>query len=157
MKSPRNLNGYNRNVAQFDRILLTQAIFDTLLSLSFPFCCAYMAISYHLNITVGEVFSNSFMTYGFPYFLYPLSGIARYASSLSTVSMTIERFCSITLPLKKLDLLKKSLIPLTIIFSILMGVPRFFEVLTWMFKYFLYLEICCYFTWISVGARDHGS
>ena len=126
----RNLNGYNKNVEQFDRILLSQVIFDTLLALIYPFCYAYMAISYHLNLSIvkGELFSCNLMTYGFPYFFYPFSGIVRYGSSLSTVSMTIERFCSITLPLKKLDFVKKSLIPFTIIFSILMGIPRFLEV-----------------------------
>ena len=130
LPTSRNLNGYNRNVEQFDKILLSQVIFDTLLALIYPFCNAYMAISYHLNLSIvkGELFSSNLMTYGFPYFFYPLSGIVRYGSSLSTVSMTIERFCSITLPLKKLDFVKKSLIPFTIIFSILMGIPRFLEV-----------------------------
>ena len=126
----RNLSGYNRNVVPFDRIFLTQTIFDTLLLLTYPFCYSSMAISYHFDLSIeeGEFWSNGFMTYAYPYFLYPLSGIARYGSSLSTVSMTIERFCSITLPLKKLDLVKKCLIPFTIIFSILMGIPRFLEV-----------------------------
>ena len=120
--------GYSKNVEQFDKILLTQATFDFLLSILFPFCYVYLAICFHFGIHHSNYFSNYFIMYGYPYFFYPISGIVRYGSSLATVSLTVERFCSIVFPFKKLDSIKSRLIPFTVVFSIGMGIPRFFEV-----------------------------
>ena len=59
---------------------------------------------------------------------YGLTHLARVGSVFATLSVTLERFFAIVFPFKDVDVVKRWLIPSTVIFTIVYNVPKFFEV-----------------------------
>ena len=60
---------------------------------------------------------------------YGLTHLARVGSVFATLSVTLERFFAIVFPFKDVDVVKRWLIPGTVIFTIVYNVPKFFEVI----------------------------
>ena len=59
---------------------------------------------------------------------YGLTHLARVGSVFATLSVTLERFFAIVFPFKDVDVVKRWLIPSTVIFTFVYNIPKFFEV-----------------------------
>ncbi len=61
---------------------------------------------------------------------YGLTHTARVGSVYATLSVTLERFFAIVFPFKDVDVVKRWLLPSTVIFTVVYNIPKFFEVNT---------------------------
>ena len=77
--------------------------------------------------TVSKSYETEFFIYVMP-ITYGLTHTTRVGSVFATLSVTLERFFAIVFPFKDVDVLKKWLIPSTVVFTVIYNIPKFFEV-----------------------------
>ena len=103
----------------FSNILMGLASFDALFLV-----CAIMTFGLP---TVSSWYKKNVFLKIMPV-SYGLTHLARVGSVFATLSVTLERFFAIVFPFKDVDVVKRWLIPSTVIFTIVYNVPKFFEV-----------------------------
>lgn len=103
----------------FSNILMGLASFD-----AFFLICAIVTFGLP---TVSEWYKKNIFLTIMPV-SYGLTHTARVGSVFATLSVTLERFFAIVFPFKDVDVVKRWLIPATIMFTVTYNIPKFFEV-----------------------------
>jgi hypothetical protein len=103
----------------FSNILMGLASFDAMFLI-----CAIVTFGLP---AVSESYEKNIFLHIMP-ISYGLTHTARVGSVFATLSVTLERFFAIVFPFKDVDVVKRWLIPTTVIFTITYNIPKFFEV-----------------------------
>ena len=103
----------------FSNILMGLASFDALFLI-----CAIVTFGLP---TVSEWYQQNIFFTIMPV-CYGLTHTARVGSVFATLSVTLERFFAIVFPFRDVDVIKRWLIPATVLFTITYNIPKFFEV-----------------------------